>query len=283
MDYGNIDFTNPENIFDFSAGPISKKKTITLSLNGKQRRKLRAKPCILLSELEIMPPDENGEVKIREKTFECKLCGDKFYRSTHLTRHMRVHTGEKPYSCHICKRRFARCDYKQAHVYTHRRDKVHSCPICGEVYHDLTSYADHCGSHPDSEYLQLCKQEEALKAERKIAAKNLKSSTTDQPVIAATVKELASSTASHIENNEEDDISIIPNPMYSFNCELPLETSAPHLSPSPPVLATNGSCSLDGHSIPPLYVVVSPSQEISQQVFVFFSNQSQPPPLLVSS
>ena len=251
-----IDFSNPEHIFDFSAGLPPKK---TLSLNGKFHRKLRAKPCILLSELEIMPPDEDGEVKVRERKFKCKLCGEKFYRSTHLTRHMLVHTGEKPYSCHICRRRFARCDYKQAHVYTHRRDKVHSCPICGEVYHDLTSYADHCGSHPDNEYLQLCKQEEALKAQRKIAANNIKLSTTNQPVIA---KESASSSKPI---DKEDDISTIQNPIYSMSCGLPPETSAP--------TAANGSP--NGYPTFPVYILAYSSEDTA------FTSISQLPPLLV--
>ncbi|XP_065888543.1 zinc finger and BTB domain-containing protein 49-like [Dysidea avara] len=277
-----INFSNPEHIFDFSASPPPKK---TLQLNGKQRRKLIAKPCILLSELEIMPPDEDGEVRVRERKFKCKLCGEKFYRSTHLTRHMLVHTGEKPYTCHICRRRFARCDYKQAHVYTHRRDKVHSCPICGEVYEDLTRYADHCGSHPDSEYLQLCKQEEALKVQRKIAANNIKSSTTDQPVIAAIAKESASSTAS-LKNiysqpiDKEADISTIQNPIYSLNCELPTASSAPNVSMSTLLLAANKCGSLDnGHPMSPVYILVSPSEELSPAI----SYQSQPPPLLIAS
>jgi len=277
-----IDFSNPEHIFDFSAGPTHK-KTITLSLNGKQYRKMRAKPSILLSELEILPPDEDGEVRVREKKFRCKLCGDKFYRSTHLTRHMRVHTGERPYYCYICRRRFARCDYREAHVYIHRRNKLHSCPICGEVYHDLTSYADHCQSHPDSEYIELCKQEEVLKAQKKIAANKLKSSTKEQPV---NTKESASSIS--LMNTEpidkEDDVSIIQNPLYSQikNCKLQPETSAHNVSVSIPLLTTNGYCSLDnGHLTSPVYILAHPSEDAPQIAFMSVNHQSQPPPLLV--
>jgi len=86
-----VDFSNPEHIFDFSAGPISK-KTITVSLNSKEYCKITAKPSVLLSELEILPPDNHGEVKVHERKHQCKVCGDKFYRLTHLNRHMRTHT-----------------------------------------------------------------------------------------------------------------------------------------------------------------------------------------------
>ena len=281
-----IDFSNPEHIFDFSAGP-QPKKTITLSLNGKQYRKMKAKPSILLSELEILPPDEDGEVRVRERKFRCKLCGDKFYRSTHLTRHMRVHTGERPYYCYICRRRFARCDYREAHVYIHRRNKLHSCPICGEVYHDLTRYADHCQSHPDSEYVELCKQEEALKAQKKIVANNIKPSTTDQPVNAAIAKESVSSTISLMNTepiDKEDDVSTIQNPLYSLimNCELQPETSARNVSVSIPLVATDGYCSLhNGHLMSPVYILAHPSEDAPQIAFTSVNHQSQPPPLLV--
>ncbi len=57
---------------------------------------------------------------------------------------MRIHTGEKPFACHICGRRYARGDYLRAHIHAHRRDKVHKCKHCGEVFHDLTRFADHC-------------------------------------------------------------------------------------------------------------------------------------------
>lgn len=79
-----------------------------------------------------------------ERPFPCEVCGRKFIRSTHLRRHMRIHTGEKPFACHICGRRYARGDYLRAHIHAHRRDRVHKCKHCGEVFHDLTRFADHC-------------------------------------------------------------------------------------------------------------------------------------------
>lgn len=79
-----------------------------------------------------------------ERPFPCMVCGRKFIRSTHLRRHMRIHTGEKPFACHICGRRYARGDYLRAHIQAHRRDKIHKCKHCGDVFRDLTRFADHC-------------------------------------------------------------------------------------------------------------------------------------------
>lgn len=79
-----------------------------------------------------------------ERPFECEVCERKFIRSTHLRRHMRIHTGEKPFACHICGRKYARGDYLRAHIQGHRRDRVHKCKHCNEIFHDLTRFANHC-------------------------------------------------------------------------------------------------------------------------------------------
>ena len=87
-----------------------------------------------------------------ERPFVCDVCDRKFIRSTHLRRHMRIHTGEKPFACHICGRRYARGDYLRAHIQGHRRDRVHKCKHCNEIFHDLTRFANHCRLlHQDTE------------------------------------------------------------------------------------------------------------------------------------
>lgn len=87
-----------------------------------------------------------------ERPYVCEVCDRKFIRSTHLRRHMRIHTGEKPFACHICGRRYARGDYLRAHINAHRRDRVHKCKHCNEIFHDLTRFADHCRQvHKDIE------------------------------------------------------------------------------------------------------------------------------------
>ena len=79
--------------------------------------------------------------------------------------------------------------------------------------------------------------------------------------------------------DKEDDVSIIQNPLYSLimNCELQPEASAPNVSVSTSLLATNGYCSLhNGHLTSPVYILAHPSEDTPQIAFTSVSHQSQP-------
>mgnify|MGYP002790047711 CR=1 FL=1 len=57
----------------------------------------------------------------RRRTFHCTLCPQSFYRSDHLSRHHRIHTGERPFECIFCQKRFSRHDELKRH------SKMHAC------------------------------------------------------------------------------------------------------------------------------------------------------------
>ena len=143
------------------------------------------------------------------------------------------------------------------------------------MYHDLTSYANHCQAHPDDEYVRLCRLEEACKAQRKITTSNIKSFTTDQPVAAADAKELAFDFKQLKEKladcNTGADITIIPNPIYH---EFP---------PTTPIMSVSTAPAINAHPRSPVYILVSPSEVRPTEAFMYMNYQMQPPPLLVAS
>ncbi|CAL9688391.1 unnamed protein product [Knipowitschia caucasica] len=54
-----------------------------------------------------------------KKMYPCAYCPKVFWRSEHLERHVRIHTGEKPYGCYICGRFFSQTSSLKGHMKTH--------------------------------------------------------------------------------------------------------------------------------------------------------------------
>ena len=163
-----IDFDNIEDILDFNSPSPTDQQASNITSDKKCPRRihkmiaqepvklLELKPIIdqfVDDEYTSVEDDADNETETKSRRFQCIVCGSKFIRSTHLHRHMRLHTGVKPYACSICRKRFSRSDYMTSHALSHYTDKLHCCCVCGEVHHELARFADHCRSHDDSEYI----------------------------------------------------------------------------------------------------------------------------------
>uniref|UniRef100_A0A3Q1CJD4 C2H2-type domain-containing protein n=1 Tax=Amphiprion ocellaris TaxID=80972 RepID=A0A3Q1CJD4_AMPOC len=72
-----------------------------------------------------------------EKPFSCERCGKRFNERVHLTVHMRTHTGERPYSCETCGKSFIQSSHLTAHMRAHTGEKPHSCITCGKSFKNI--------------------------------------------------------------------------------------------------------------------------------------------------
>uniref|UniRef100_A0A8C2IJ58 C2H2-type domain-containing protein n=1 Tax=Cyprinus carpio TaxID=7962 RepID=A0A8C2IJ58_CYPCA len=88
-----------------------------------------------------------NETVTPNKNFKCVFCGKSFEYLSHMTRHMRKHSGEKPYICTVCGKRFAQKTYLTTHQRTHSGERPYSCMECGKSFSQKSSLNVHLRSH----------------------------------------------------------------------------------------------------------------------------------------
>ena len=108
-----------------------------------------------------------------DRAFMCEVCGKAFRSSTHLKRHVEIHTGKNKYQCHLCLRFLNRKDQLKKHIGGRRCKPMKSSPppppeqpvmpvpeimyrciVCKNMFTTKVDYINHKASHAQEEFEQ---------------------------------------------------------------------------------------------------------------------------------
>ncbi|XP_069468158.1 zinc finger protein 25-like isoform X2 [Ambystoma mexicanum] len=105
------------------------------------------RPCTSAESDQICSPE--GECSrglrsiLKARPHACTECGKSFVQKSHLTTHLRKHTGEKPYICTFCRKSFHRKDSLNKHVRLHTGERPYKCMRCGKTFIQKCHLTEH--------------------------------------------------------------------------------------------------------------------------------------------